>query len=846
MFQDLHFGVRMLLKSKGFTAVAVLSLAIGIGANTAIFTLIDALMLRMLPVKEPQQLALFSIEGLRGGRYSFNHPLFMRFRENSRSFTGIIAAAGGAPMLVSEPGAGGQSESVRPERVSGNYFSALGVNAALGRALTEDDNNIANPQPVAVISHDFWQRRFGLDPAVVGKKITLNNFPLTIVGVAPPGFHGIEVGRRPEMWWPLSLTPQISPGNQFLKSTNVSWLRVMGRLQPGVSLAQAREELNVIFKQQTTEMIAEQPRMPESDRRNIQAMRVELEQGGVGHTNLRQQFKQPLLILMTIVALTLLIACANVANLLLARSAARRKEIAVRLALGAGRWRLIRQLLTESVMLSLLGGALGLLFASWGTHALLNYLPQRLPIFINVSPDARALGFTLAVSLLTGVLFGLAPALRATRLDLTSSLKEKAGVEPGRARFSLNKVLVVAQVALSLFLLIGAGLFVRTLQNLRNLDTGFDRENLTQFWIDSGSGAGNARYAPMFSQLLTRLETLPGARSASMSSLSLLVGDRSRNLVKVPGYTAGSQEEMACHELTVGPRFFETMGMTMLAGRDFGPQDERPVTTEPAKPANDKAENNAPPPLQFAVINQTMARTFFGNENPVGKSFSYEDARYKGQTFEIIGVVNDAKYDNLRDQAPKTFYKFYAQQPGQPSGNRAFQIRTAGNPADLAAAIKRAVREIDPQLQIFDLRTMNDIADDAMTQERFVAELASFFSLFALLLCCIGLYGVMSYAVTRRTNEIGIRLALGARGADVVRMVMRETMLMVVIGVVIGLSAALATTRLVSSLLFGLAPNDPATIGLAALVLLAVAAVAGYLPARRAARVDPMVALRHE
>ncbi len=846
MFQDLHFGVRMLLKSKGFTAVAVLSLAIGIGANTAIFTLIDALMLRMLPVKEPQQLALFSIKDLRGGRYSFNHPLFMRFCENSRSFTGIIAAAGGAPMLVSEPGAGGQSESVRPERVSGNYFSALGVNAALGRALTEDDNNIANPQPVAVISHDFWQRRFGLDPAVVGKKITLNNFPLTIVGVAPPGFHGIEVGRRPEMWWPLSLTPQISPGNQSLTNSGAWWLRVMGRLQPGVSLAQAREELNVIFKQQTSDMIAQQPQMPESDRRSIQAMRIELEQGGVGHTHLRQQFKQPLLILMTIVALTLLIACANVANLLLARSATRRKEIAVRLALGAGRWRLIRQLLTESVMLSLLGGALGLLFASWGTRALLNYLPQRLPIFIDINPDWRALGFTLAVSLLIGILFGLAPALRATRLDLTSSLKEKAGAEPGRLRFPLNKVLVVAQVALSLFLLIGAGLFVRTLQNLRNFDTGFDRENLTQFWIDGGSGAGNARHAPMFSQLLARLETLPGARSASVSSLSLLVGDRSRNLVKVPGYTSGSQEEMACHELTVGPRFFETMGMTMLAGRGFGPQDERPVTTETAKPASDKAEKSAAPPLQFAVINQTMARAFFGNENPVGKSFSYLDPRYKGQTFEIIGVVNSAKYDNLRDQAPKTFYKFYAQQPGPASGNRAFQIRALGDPVEMAASIKRVVREFDPTMQIFDLRTMNDIADEAMTQERFVAELAGFFSLFALLLSCIGLYGVMSYAVTRRTNEIGIRMALGARGADVVRMVMKETMLMVVIGAAIGLSAALATTRLVSSLLFGLAPNDPMTIAVAAALMIAVAALAGYLPARRASRVDPMTALRCE
>ncbi len=837
MFQDLRYGARMLLNSKMFTLVAVLSLALGIGANTAIFSLINALMLRTLPVKDAQELALFSVVGAKEPSYHLNYPLYEMFRDRNQSFTGVITSGnvGRARLMAPEPGAGGAVESVQRQEVSGNFFSVLGVGAVVGRALAEADDNPANAELAAVISYGFWQRRFGLDPDVVGRRITLDNTVFTIVGVAPPGFFGIEVGTRPELWTSIKALD-----HPMLRQSNAWTEQVMGRLRPGVSLAQAQAEMNVIFRQQLDEIAGARGAnwTPAQRRRHFES-RISLEAGSAGWTMLRQKFQQPLLILMMTVALVLLIACVNIANRLQARAASRRKEIAVRLALGAGRFRLARQLLTESVLLAMFGGAAGLLFARVCARALVAYLPQQNRGVLDVTPDARALTFTLAVSVLTGLLFGLAPAWQATRVNLTSSLKVQTGASADRSCLALNKLLVVMQVALSLFLLIGAGLFVRSLRNLRTLDAGIDYENIVQFSIDSGSGYDAAQRSNLQKQMLARLETLPGARSATFSSGVLLSGDLISFRITVPGYTPGPDENLSCNALAVGPRFFETMRMPILAGRDFGPQDERPASSgnNPGAKSFESSQPVADAPPLPAVINQAMARYFFGQQNPIGKRFSV--LRRAEQPYEIIGVVKDAKYMNLREQPPRTYYTYG-------SFGSTLHLRTDGDPAEYAATIQRVAREIDPQLQVFRLRTMKDVVDDSLVQERFIAQISGAFSLFALLLASVGLYGVMSYAVTRRTAEIGIRMALGARGADVVRMVMKETMLLVAIGMAIGLGAAMATTRLISSLLFDLSPNDPATIAAAGLLMAVVAAFAGYFPARRASRVDPMTALRCE
>ena len=846
IFQDLRHGVRMLLSHKSFTAVAVLSLALGIGANTAIFSFIDALLLKSLPVKDPQELVVFSIVRQGGNDYTFSYRLLERFERNNDSFTGIVATNGGDQLRLSggDPQTSGAIELIQAEQVSGNYFPVLGVGAVIGRTLTEDDDRASGAEPVAVLSYDFWQGRFAADPGLVGRKITLNDFPFTVIGVAPPGFAGFEVGAKPDLWWSLQMTPQVYPGRR-----RPPFLLLMGRLKSGVNLEQARAEMDVVHRQYLNELPPERlSALTPTERSNYFANRLELEPGGTGWSHLRKQLRQPLLILMMIVGMVLLIACANVANLLLARAAARKKEIAVRLALGAGRFRLIRQLLTESMLLALTGGALGLLFAYQGTRLLLTYVPQQRPVVLNLGPDIRVLCFTFAIAVLTGVLFGLAPALRATRLDLTTSLKEKPGSgSGGRSRLALNKILIVAQVALSVFLLIGAGLFVRSLQNLKSLDAGFERENVMVFSVDPGYGLSIAQQVGLYDQLLARLEGLPGTRAASVAGRSLLSGGTpSYNVVKVPGFDPPAGQDASCQLLWVGSRFFETMGIPLLRGSAFDRLEETKAAAsyvgKTALPTSTKPAVVDPP--MGAVINQAMAAYFFHDEDPIGKRFDFLDGSLKGRSFQVVGVVRDAKYKSLREPTQRAFFVSFFQDPA--GGPLTFLLRATGNPTGLAGMIQREVRELNPRLQVVGLKTMDDVVNESLVRERFVAQLASFFSLFALLLACIGLYGVMSYAVVRRTSEIGIRMALGARSGDMVTMVMRETMILVVVGVGIGLSAALAATRFISSLLFDLTPNDPTTMLVATLMMITVAAFAGYLPARRASLVDPMTALRCE
>ncbi|HEV2667613.1 MAG TPA: ABC transporter permease, partial [Blastocatellia bacterium] len=732
MFQDLRFGARMLLKAPNFTLISALSLALGIGANTAIFSLINVALLKTLPVKDPQQLAFFMVAGPQGMGTGFSYPLLQLFNRNNHSFTGIVAANTAGRMRLSEPGKAGQDELVQAGRVSGNFFSELGVGAVAGRTLTEDDDSPTGAQPVAVISYNYWKRRFGLDPDVVGRKVMLDDFPFTIVGVAPPGFFGIEVGSNTDLWWPIRMTPQVIPGNQSLTDSDHRWLYVMARLKPDVSVEQAQAEMNAVFRQQLNEIAPERlAGLTPAQRRNYFERNIKLEAGGVGFTWLRERVRQPLQILLAVVGLVLLIACANVANLLLARAAARRKEIAVRLALGCGRFRLVRQLLTESLLLAALSGAMGLLLAQWGARLLLAYLPQEQTATFDLSPDAAVLGFTLAVSLLTSLLFGLAPALGATRLDLSSSLKYVVGAGAARARLTPHKLLIVTQVALSLFLLVGAGLFVRSLRNLKNLDAGFDRENVVLFSLNTPGGSLERR-VNLYQQALERLEALPGARAASLASFSLLSGSGSNSVIVVEGYANRPDEDMDCHRLWVGPNYFATMGIPLLQGRDFGPHElqpqggmptDQPTTSQPRQPS---PTPNAP---LAAVINQTMARYFFRDESPLGRRVRIQYGPLQGIPIEVIGVSKDAKYYNLREQTPRTYYLSIFQRPHAVLAGTIL-LRSFADPLSAAAAIRRAVRELDPQTQVMNLRTMSDVVNRSLMQERFVAQLGGFFSLF--------------------------------------------------------------------------------------------------------------------
>jgi predicted permease len=844
LLQDLRYGLRILCKNPGFTIVIALTLALGIGANTAIFSLINATLLRSLPVKDPQQLVIFTTVGPQGTDNSYSYRQIEGFRQNNHSFSDIFIAGFAYRMRITDPGAGAQVGAVQATPVSGNFFSALGVNAVAGRTLTEADDKASGPQPVAVISYKFWKNRFALEPGVVGRKITLDDITFTIVGIAPPGFFGIEVGFAPDVWWPLQMTPQAMPGNDRL-SNGAEWLRVMARLKPDARPELARAEMDAVFQRFINEITpAQAAGFTPAQRRDYFERRIRLDAGANGHvgTYLHRMITQPLLVLMAVVGLVLLIACANVANLMLVRAAGRRREIAVRLSLGAGRFRLVRQLLTESLLLAALGGVLGLLLARWGTYLLLTYLPHRGSPTLDPQLDLRVLSFTLALALSTGLLFGLAPALRATRLDLSSALKSSMSDGAGWSRLSLHKILVVAQVALSLFLLIGAGLFVRTLQNLKNVDAGFDRENLVLFGLDVGSGYTQGLLTTLQQRLLERLENLPGARSASLAQFGLLSNERIVNNIVVEGHAQRPDEDLKCYQLWVGPKFFMTMGIPLLQGRDFNSRELQPLALQ--GPQARSAENGT----LAAVINKSMARYFFGTQNPIGRRFRFSEGDLKNLSIEIIGMVKDAKYEDLREETRRIIYLSYFQWPQKqnPEAKHPIMLRTFDDPYSSFAAIQRTVRELDPQIQVQDLQTMNEVVDEALTRERFIAQLGSFFSLCALSLACIGLYGVMSYATARRTREIGIRIALGAQSPDVMRLVLRETLWLVMAGVAIGLVAAIAATRLVASLLFGLAASDPLTIGIVVLLMLIAALLACIIPAGRAAKVDPMVALRSE
>ncbi len=834
LLQDLRYGFRTMLRSPGVTLIAVLSLALGIGANTAIFSLIDAVMLRTLPVDNPGRLVLFG-EGRQTGNVGgfpdqnwelFSYPFYREIRQKNQVFSGVLAIQS-LPSFVHGTVAGSADiEKLEAQLVSGTYFSVLGVQPVVGRIFSDADDQTPGGHPVAVVSYSWWNRRFARDPSLVGKTVTILSTVYTVVGVAPPEFFGTAVGRSPDLWIPLAMEKQVTPFWNGLDAEYFQSLYIMGRLKPGVSTAQAGTNVNLLFKQALHAYAGPQPSQEQLAK--IEHAHINLTRAATGLSQLRLQFSLPLRILMAVVALVLLIACANIANLLLARGTNRHREIALRMAVGAGRWRLIRQLLTESLLLSLLGGALGIAFASWASRLLVVMVsagPQPLPV--DVAPDARTLAFTLLVSLATAILFGTMPALRATRLELIPSLKEGGGPASTQVRSPLARVLIVSQVALSLVLLVGAGLFLRSLVNLTNVKTGFDKPNVLMFQVDEWSnGYQGERLANLYNQIEERVSSQPGVRAASFSSFTFNQGSSTNNIFTEGRPDPGTSPPVM-HNV-VGPGYFRTLGIPLVTGRTFGPQD------------SDKS-------TRVAVINETAARLFFPEGSAVGRRFGMMGGPEHRPDIEVVGVVKDAKYQSLDEKPQPAAYYPHSQTPPQLIPYLPyFEVRFSGNPAAIIAEVRQAIAAVDRNLPVSDVTTLDEQVSRSVLDQRLVAQLSSFFGLLAVCLACIGLYGLMSYAVSQRTHEIGIRMALGAGRAAVLWTVMRETLLLVAVGLVVGVPVVLACSRLVSSLLFGLTPTDPATILTATALLLGVATLAGYLPARRATKVDPIVALRYE
>lgn len=835
LLKDIRYGLRGLLKRPAFTIVALVILALGIGANTAIFTLINAVLLKPLPVTKPEELVLFDDSAGEGTRTSdgdpatgkwdlFSYSAYRYFRDHDGAFQELSAFRSGESRLSvrrSDAQTGEAAERASGHLVSGNYFAVLGVNALRGRVLTNDDD-LPSANPAAVISNGYWTQKLNGDSHVVGKSVLLNGAAFTIVGVMPPGFFGERVRRAPDFWLPLAFQPQIELRKSFIEDKNVYWLNLLGRLKPGTQMGQAQASINVELRQFITDQTG--TKLTDELSREIQNSYVQMSPGGRGLSGLRTFYAQALLMLMVIVALVLLIACANVGNLLLSRAATRQAEISLRQALGASRARLMRQLLTESLLLAGIGGVAGVLLAQWGVSLLVARVAATSPL--DVKPDLSVLLFSAGISLASGILFGIAPAIRATRTDLTSALKEKS-THGRRGRFNLGSVLVVSQVAVSLILLVGAGLFARSLIKLQQEELGFNRDNVLLASIDARlAGYKPAELGALYRQLYDRLSALPNVRSATMASYSPMSGTKTNSSLLVRGYTPQPGEDMVVSHIQIGPRYGETLGVSLLLGREIGLQDTAGST-------------------KVVVVNQAFAEGFFPGQNPVGQRITFNEDSDKDD-LEIVGVLGDAKYDSAKEKAKRTVYQPILQVQDQQTYNNVLELRTTGDPLSFAAEVRAAIAQVDDKLPVLNLTSLRTQTDDSLRQERLLAQLVSFFGLLGLVLSCVGLYGIMAHAVVRRTNEIGIRMALGAERRDIIWMVLKESLLLVGAGLVIGVPASWGAAHLISSQLFGLNPSDPVTLSIAVVLFTLVAALAGYVPARKASRVDPLVALRYE
>ena len=835
---DFRYAVRALRKSPGFTGVAVLSLAFGIGANTAIFTVIDGALLKSLPVAEPQRLAMVTDPEKRGQGSRYCYRVYTEIRERNTVFSGLLARANWGhdyPIYVSVDG--GPIEKTTLELNSGNFFNVLGVRAYIGRTFTPADDRIPG-NPVAVLSYRYWSERFSADPRVIGRTILLRNHPFTIVGVTPPEFFGIEVGSSPAIRVPLTTATTLWPQPKNAKANenylddpaltmnHTDYLELVGRLRPGVSFEQAEAALQPLNRQIREEEAQsanwERTSMNRSDRDRFLHRKIAVSSAVRGFSWLRGSFLQPLLALMLLVGMVLLIACSTLANLLLARGVARRRELAVRLALGAGRIRLVRQMLIESLLLACVGGALALLVAWWGASTLIAAAPGGAPI-LPAAPDTRVLVFTFALSLLTAVLFGLAPAFQAVHTQVMDALKAQGAALAGHASHAaMRQGLIVIQVALSVLLLVGAGLFVRTLRSLKSVDTGLNLGRVIQLYIQpypySGTPGAESqeKRAQFYQQLFERIRSLPGVQSAAGSQALLLANDWYNWPITAPG-----RRTVRVSTNVVTSTFFATLGIPLLAGRTWSPPDDyRPV--------------------REAIVSESFARDMFGDASPIGQSLS----TWTDLAYTIVGVVKDTAHpNNLREDHSRAVY---LSPGGLRAGPLAVYVRTTGDAGQLIAAVRRESQSLNREAQISDAGTLERQVDTLLSNENLVARLSAIFGLLATLLAAIGLYGVIAFSVARRTREIGLRIALGAGRGQIHRLVFGEVLRLTGAGVALGVVAALAVTRLARNMLFGVAPHDPATLIAVVLLMAATALLAGYFPARRATQVDPMSALRCE
>ncbi len=834
LWADTKYALRRLRASSGFTIITLLTLALGTGANTGIFTLVDAVLLKSLPVPNPEQLFIVKQSDHPADKSRFPYPFFDHLRRQLPDTASIAATSWPDDFYVSM--AKTQPQPTEGQLVSGNYFQVFETYPVLGRLLVPADDDKVGGSPVAVISYGYWQRQFGADPGVVGRKLAVNGVPLTIVGVAPQGFFGSRAGTQPAFWIPLTMQSLVDyhdhysdfgaePLKPWIPQANIDWLLLVMRVKSPVDEPRIMTALNQEYRSHL-ESLTQHISDPEQ-REAMLRTRLTLEPGQRGFANLKEQFEQPLTLLMAMAAIVLLIACANVANLLLARAAARRHALAVQLSIGASRARLIQQMLVECLLLSVGGGVLGIAVAFECATVLTRWASTgKSAIPLNLAPDARILAFGVIVAVATGVLFGLAPALQSARVDPASVLKggvpSIAGSDRGR-RWSLRKMLVAAQVALSLLLLIGAGMFLQTLENYSRLDPGFDRNHLLNVQIDTHLvGYQPSEFPVLYQRLTDRMEAIPGVRSASITSCSLVAGCLDASSVVV---TDGSGRRIAganAQTNSVSLNYFATTGIQLLQGREF-------ATTDDA---------SAP---KVAIVNHTFAQRYVGKQNAVGLQFSYADSG--ADRFEIVGVVSDARVNDIRETAPPIIYFPIAQNAGNIDG---LEVRTAADPHWVAAQARQAIADVDPRIPIVNVATLNEAVKDNLTQQRLIARLTAIFGLLALTLACLGLYGVMSYTTQRRTSELGVRLALGSTRPAVLWLVVRETLILGACGAALGIAMASVGMRMAASFLYGLSPEDPQIIAMATGLLLLASAIAGFVPAWRAARIEPVKALRSE
>jgi predicted permease len=839
LLKDLRYAARQFSRNPVFTLVAVASLAIGIGANTAIFSVLNAAMLKSLPVRDPQGLVMLTdpntsgvSSGLdTGDRGMLTYSEFTQIRDHATTLEGLCAAESQLNRWQARIG-GGPQEEVLAKLVSEEYFSLLGVEPAIGHFFSRADEKGRGADPYAVISYDYWQRRFGGNVSALGTPVKILGATLTVIGVAAPGFRGESVGDRPDFWMPMLMQPVVMPGRDWLHEDlsqsmeKVMWLHVFGRLKPGATQARAQTEIDVLFRG-IIENGYPATLNPEA-RKEAMDQHIKLHDARTGAFGGREDFAQQLMVLLGASVVVLLIACINVANLLLARAAARTKEVGVRLSIGASRTRLVRQFLTESLVLSALGGIVGVLLAWGASRALVLVLSERRQAFQLVPGlDLRVLAFTAGITFLTGIIFGLVPAVRGTRVNLNDSLRDSGRVTASGGRLNLAKSLVIVQVAFSLLLVAGAGLFLRTLWNLQSVGLGYPREHVLMVSTDGlTAGYEGPRLSGLWRDLTERLRALPGVQGVTYSTNGLFSGSESADEIDVEGFTPAKDDEKFSRFDRVGPQYFSTVGIPMLLGREITQQD---TASSP----------------RVCVINEAFAKTFFKDRNPIGRHITQKFGDAK-MTSEIVGVAKDARDHRLRGDVPPRFYVVGDQAMGGPNRFANIEIRTAGDPEQMIAAVRKTILGVNEDLPVRNARPLVESIDLTNAQPRMVARLCSIFGIMALLLAATGLYGVLSYGVARRTNEIGIRMALGAGRGRVIQMILRETGVMIVIGVVAGVGFTAGGVQLIKSKLYGLSALDPLAVLSAVGILTVVALVAGYIPAARAARVNPTQALRHE